>query len=442
MPDTRYASGSGRRSNRPPAPCQLTVDLLVDGRRRGWLTMSSRGSVLVNVPSTRPTGGGATGPPAPPARTVIEASTPVCRRPFLHALLPFRDAGGPLSFSTGLSRSICLFFPRVQRQRAGPRAINQTTDAINVFAPIWRHKWLILIVAVLVSAGAYLHYKSAPTVFRRENPAVPGGGQRKPDPPQQHTRQAEPRPDLPGQPGGADRFDDRRTGSQEIGTRSQHRRREGEGQKQRARFASTDFIQISAEARTPLATAQVANAYAEAYITRATIAFLPHDADAENATTRAQIARINASIEAAAKISKRKGSADTASTLQVTALKIRNEQPLIRSRALGACGRSASRAPGARGTAPGRSRKKTASSVSSSASSSRRWPFTWRAASTAGCARCRTSSRSSACQILAALPNNARPDGPPATAWSAPRSKLQASRYAPVAHDAGDSVLR
>jgi Mrp family chromosome partitioning ATPase len=37
--------------------------------------------------------------------------------------------------------------------------MNQTTDGAAVFAPLWRRKWLILIVGVLVAVGTYFYYK-------------------------------------------------------------------------------------------------------------------------------------------------------------------------------------------------------------------------------------------------------------------------------------------
>ncbi|MHB8233147.1 MAG: Wzz/FepE/Etk N-terminal domain-containing protein, partial [Solirubrobacteraceae bacterium] len=44
--------------------------------------------------------------------------------------------------------------------------MNETTDATAIFAPIWRRKWLILIVAVLVAAGTYFYYKRQPSLFQ------------------------------------------------------------------------------------------------------------------------------------------------------------------------------------------------------------------------------------------------------------------------------------
>jgi polysaccharide biosynthesis transport protein len=37
--------------------------------------------------------------------------------------------------------------------------MNETTDATAIFAPIWRRKWLILAVGIIVAAGSYFYYK-------------------------------------------------------------------------------------------------------------------------------------------------------------------------------------------------------------------------------------------------------------------------------------------
>lgn len=44
--------------------------------------------------------------------------------------------------------------------------MNETTDATAIFAPIWRRKWLILTVAVLVAAGTYFYYKRQQSLFQ------------------------------------------------------------------------------------------------------------------------------------------------------------------------------------------------------------------------------------------------------------------------------------
>jgi uncharacterized protein involved in exopolysaccharide biosynthesis len=41
----------------------------------------------------------------------------------------------------------------------GSAAMNQTTDATTIFAPLWRRKWIILAVAILVAGASYAYYR-------------------------------------------------------------------------------------------------------------------------------------------------------------------------------------------------------------------------------------------------------------------------------------------
>jgi tyrosine-protein kinase len=54
--------------------------------------------------------------------------------------------------------------------------MNETTDASAVFAPLWRLKWLILAVALLVAAGSYLYYKHKPSVYSATTDIYLGNG--------------------------------------------------------------------------------------------------------------------------------------------------------------------------------------------------------------------------------------------------------------------------
>ena len=89
--------------------------------------------------------------------------------------------------------------------------------------------------------------------------------------------------------------------------------------------ASGEFIQLSAEARTAAAVAEVANAYAQTYIKR-------HQANYERAvrsaiaTTKTQIARIERAELAAKSKSGKGGGNSSASTLQTAALETRLNQ--------------------------------------------------------------------------------------------------------------------
>ncbi len=51
-----------------------------------------------------------------------------------------------------------------------------TTDAAAAFAPLWRRKWLILGVALLVAAGTYVYYKRRPALFSATTQVYLGNG--------------------------------------------------------------------------------------------------------------------------------------------------------------------------------------------------------------------------------------------------------------------------
>jgi tyrosine-protein kinase len=54
--------------------------------------------------------------------------------------------------------------------------MNEITDATAVFAPLWRRKWLILGVALLVAAGSYLYYKRQASVYSATTQIYLGNG--------------------------------------------------------------------------------------------------------------------------------------------------------------------------------------------------------------------------------------------------------------------------
>jgi polysaccharide biosynthesis transport protein len=47
-----------------------------------------------------------------------------------------------------------------------PEAMNETTDATAIFAPLWRRKWLILAVGLVVGAASYIYYKHQTPVYQ------------------------------------------------------------------------------------------------------------------------------------------------------------------------------------------------------------------------------------------------------------------------------------
>jgi Mrp family chromosome partitioning ATPase/capsular polysaccharide biosynthesis protein len=54
--------------------------------------------------------------------------------------------------------------------------MNDSTDATAVFAPIWKRKWIILVIAILVSAGSYFYYKRQPSRYSASTQVYLGNG--------------------------------------------------------------------------------------------------------------------------------------------------------------------------------------------------------------------------------------------------------------------------
>ena len=54
--------------------------------------------------------------------------------------------------------------------------MNETTDATAILAPIWRRKWLILAVGIVVGALTYVYYKHQPTLYQSTTQIYLGAG--------------------------------------------------------------------------------------------------------------------------------------------------------------------------------------------------------------------------------------------------------------------------
>ncbi len=54
--------------------------------------------------------------------------------------------------------------------------MNETSDAIEIFAPLWKRKWLILLVGVLVGVATYLYYDHEPKVYGASTGVYLGSG--------------------------------------------------------------------------------------------------------------------------------------------------------------------------------------------------------------------------------------------------------------------------
>jgi Mrp family chromosome partitioning ATPase/capsular polysaccharide biosynthesis protein len=56
------------------------------------------------------------------------------------------------------------------------KPMNETTDATAIFAPLWKRKWLILAIAILVGVGSYVYYKHQPSVYSATTQVYLGNG--------------------------------------------------------------------------------------------------------------------------------------------------------------------------------------------------------------------------------------------------------------------------
>ena len=143
--------------------------------------------------------------------------------------------------------------------------MNETTDASAIFAPLWKRKWLILAVGVIVAAATFAYYRHQPSLYESATEIYLGGA-------------AEIQSLLansPGSPVQNERSIDDQTeliNSSLIGEAvrrqlvSEHDLAAASGTAQAASAKDTDFITITAQASTGAAAAKLANTYASVYL--------------------------------------------------------------------------------------------------------------------------------------------------------------------------------
>jgi capsular polysaccharide biosynthesis protein/MinD-like ATPase involved in chromosome partitioning or flagellar assembly len=192
--------------------------------------------------------------------------------------------------------------------------MNSTTDAAAIFAPLWRRKWLILIVGLLVGAGSYFYYKRQPAVYVASTQLNLASG-------------SEEQGLLGGQKTGLAKA--AVSNAATIITsgvvaeeahkllRAEHANAKG---KVRAKTSSTgsDIVTISAEAHGAKRAARLANAYALAYIKRERVAYV-RAVKLAIFNTRQQLHRIELASAGAAKGSGSKSPSATNGTAVIQA---------------------------------------------------------------------------------------------------------------------------
>jgi len=195
--------------------------------------------------------------------------------------------------------------------------MNETTDAAAIFKPLWKRKWLILAVGILVAGLSYFYYRHKTPVYLATTQLYLGSA-------------AEERP-LNNTLGKTTLSSTEVTNQvaliqSNLVSEAVHKQLRAEhdpaalrGKARAKAAAGSDFVTITAEAHGPRAAAQLANAYAQVYVKRSTSNY-QRAVKALIATTRLQLRRIEASSSPAPKGSKKgSGAAGNSVTVQLQA---------------------------------------------------------------------------------------------------------------------------
>jgi protein-tyrosine kinase len=145
--------------------------------------------------------------------------------------------------------------------------MNETTDASAIFAPIWRRKWLILIVGLLVAVLAYVYYKRQASVYSVTTQVYLANGTE-----EQSLLSSEQGKKAPNERAITDQATIVNSNLIGEAVRGQLRKEDAraalKGKAKAKAAAGSDFITITAEAGNAKAAAKLANTYAQTYITR------------------------------------------------------------------------------------------------------------------------------------------------------------------------------
>jgi Mrp family chromosome partitioning ATPase len=169
--------------------------------------------------------------------------------------------------------------------------MNETTDAIAIFAPLWRRKWLILLVGIVVGAGSYLYYRHAQREFQATTQIYLGASAEE-QAPGEKTNGKSPANNVANQAQIINSIIVEKVHQQ---LRREHKAKVYRGSKVRAKATEkSEFMTITTEAHTATGAALIANLTAQAYVRR------QHAAHARSiekaiAISRRQLRRIEAS---------------------------------------------------------------------------------------------------------------------------------------------------
>lgn len=204
--------------------------------------------------------------------------------------------------------------------------MNETTDATAIFAPIWKRKWLILIVAIIAAGGSYFYYKRKPSVYSASTQLYLGNGA-------EEQTQIGSSSGSGGGGGGGKKASAPNASTQtslinssivksavRARLRKEHKsaatRAALKGKTKAKAAQKSEFITINGEARNALGTALLVNTTAQAYLKRQNARY-HREVEAAIALTRRQIRRIEAS-EAGRASSKGKSGGKSGSNASAT----------------------------------------------------------------------------------------------------------------------------
>jgi Mrp family chromosome partitioning ATPase/capsular polysaccharide biosynthesis protein len=211
--------------------------------------------------------------------------------------------------------------------------MDETTDATAIFAPLWKRKWLILTVAILVAAGSYLYYKRQPSLYSAATQVYLGNGAEE----QSQINASGSAAKKAGSPNPATQAALINSSIIEEAVRERLRRapktppvRAALKGKTKAKSAEkSEFIAINGEAHNARGVALLVNTTAQTYVKRQN-AHYRREVEAAIALSRRQIRRIEAGQLQATSTSKgkaaAKGSASTTATIQSATLSTKINQ--------------------------------------------------------------------------------------------------------------------
>jgi Mrp family chromosome partitioning ATPase/capsular polysaccharide biosynthesis protein len=185
--------------------------------------------------------------------------------------------------------------------------MNETTDATAIFAPLWRRKWLILIVGILVAAATYAYYRRQPSVYTVSTQVYLGGGSEVQA--LLNTTQSKRTLNERAIIDQATLINSSAVGEAvRLRLQKEHELAASRGNATAKSKAGSDFITITTEAHSARGAAQLANAYAQVYITQQFDNYR-QQVKAQIASTRQQLRRIEEGETAGASTTKGTGSA-------------------------------------------------------------------------------------------------------------------------------------